>query len=81
MKTTRGPIAPTLAGRDSTTRAESDCPIMARTQIDLDFDGEDSQNYVVRRVMRAVDEGQIDMPEATRIVEEHAALCRRLGEL
>ena len=62
-----------LAAKDST--------IMTRTQIDLDFNGEDSQNHVLRTVMRAVDEGQIDMARAVELVEEHAALCRRLGTL
>jgi hypothetical protein len=31
--------------------------------------------------MRAVDEGQITMAEASRIVTEHADRCRQLGEL
>jgi hypothetical protein len=81
MKTTRGPIGPTLVVRDSTTRAESDCRIMTENLIDLSFDETDSQNYVVKETMRAVAEGEISMARAVETVENPADRCRALGTL
>jgi len=77
----RGPTGPMLAGRASTTKPGSDCPIMTRTQIDLNFTVEDSQDYVVKETMRAVAEGEISMDRAVEIVENHADRCRALGTL